>query len=282
MVLQFSLTDLSKYAFEFRKAYLLLAKKILVIFFKKAKYIFGVFLFFLSSLANSTVLYVAVSSNAQDVFKELQEAFEEKTGIRIQSVIGASGKLATQIQHGAPFDVFLSADMLYPHKLYQLNLTIEPPKIYARGRLIIWTFNKNIQLKKWQKALLSPTIKKIVIAHPDLAPYGKEALRILRLCKAFDAIKAKLIYADSIAQVNQYIAMGYADIALTAQSTVFNSFFYNKGQWINIQEAFHPFVDHGVVILKSTQKRKIAKIFVDFLHTPTANRLFKRYGYQVF
>ena len=231
--------------------------------------------------AEADGLQIAVAANVQDPFKEVANIFQAKTGISIKYVIGSTGKFVTQITHGAPFDILLSADMTYPTKLYQMDLTISKPKPYVDGQLILWT-TYHFDLKNWPNLLRSSQIKRIAIAHPNFAPLGKAALNVLKTNHLLKIIDHKLVYGDSIAQTNQYIATGHADLGFTAQSIVFNPQFSKIGKWIMIPQSFYQPIKQGVVILKSTHHLVFAHRFVEFLYSPIAQAIFKRYGYLTY
>ena len=132
--------------------------------------------FFLLSTVTSFAqeLKVAVAANLQGVIKVLGRDFKQKTGIDIQPIVGSSGNLSTQIKNGAPFDLFLSADMGFPENLAKEGFSTKEPAVYAYGSLIICS-TQNIGFENWERLLLSGRIKKIAIANPAIAPYGKAA-----------------------------------------------------------------------------------------------------------
>jgi molybdate transport system substrate-binding protein len=234
-------------------------------------------LFILPSSLQADTLYVAVAANAQHAFKEIAQVFQKNTGIHIKSTIGSSGKFVAQITHGAPFDIFLSADMNYPQKLYKLGLTSSAPKPYAQGKLVLWT-TRNIPLKEWSQALQSPLVKKIGIANPDFAPYGREGLRFLKQSNLLKKVQSKLVYGDSVAQTDQYIATGNVEVGLTAQSTIF-AYKARKNEWIAVPKSLYQPILQGVVILKSSSHQSSAHLLVKFLFSPTARAIFARHGY---
>jgi len=223
---------------------------------------------------------VAVAANAAYLFEDLKKIFEEQTGITLQSVVGSSGKLSVQIEHGAPFDIFISADMEYPETLYKKGMTYNTPRIYAYGTLVLWTM-KDINLSRAIQVLTDPKIKKIAIASPQTAPYGREAVNVLKYYDLYSRVNEKLVYGESIAQVNQFIVSQAADVGFTAKSVVMAAGMNNQGLWIEIEkEAYEP-IAQGVVILKNAQGQKLepAQKFFDFLFSEPAAEIFKKYGY---
>jgi molybdate transport system substrate-binding protein len=224
---------------------------------------------------------VAVAANAQFVARLLKEAYEKEVpATEVELIIGSSGKLATQIKQGAPFDVFLSADNSYPAALHQAGLTQEQPRVYAFGTLIIWT-TKNLDLSKGIGLVADARVKKIAIANAQLAPYGQAALQALSHYKLNKAAKPKLVYAESIAQVNQYVLSGAADLGFTSKSVVLEPNMKGKGKWIPVAATAYPRIAQSAVLLKSARNRNYtqAQRFYNFLYSSKAKAIFKKYGY---
>ena len=150
-------------------------------------------------------LTVAVAANARYPFEGIKAVFEKQNGVTVKSVIGSSGKFVTQIENGAPFDVFLSADMEYPEALAKSGFTADIPKIYAYGTLILWTL-ADIDLSKGIAVLTENSVHKIAIASPDTAPYGRQAVNALKHYGLYEKVAEKLVYGESVTQVNQFIS----------------------------------------------------------------------------
>ncbi|WP_342646149.1 molybdate ABC transporter substrate-binding protein [Mucilaginibacter sp. CSA2-8R] len=226
-------------------------------------------------------LRVAVAANAQFVSEKLAKAFKQKTGIEAQLIVSSSGKLTTQIEQGAPFDVFLSADMKYPQELYQKKLTTAAPKIYAYGTLVIWSKANGLSGNNLS-GLSNVAIKKIAIANPKLAPYGTAAEEAMQKTHTFATLKPKLVYGESIAQVNQYLIAGAVDAAFTAKSVVLDSAQKGVGRWTEVDsKLYHP-IAQGVVVLKASQGQNLAAAnqFCKFMFSVQAKQIFKAYGYR--
>ena len=225
-------------------------------------------------------LTVAVAANVQYTFEELKAEFKKETGINVKQIIGSSGKFTTQIENGAPFDIFLSADMDYPKTLNKEGLTYNSPKIYAYGTLVLWTMN-NVDLSKGVEAVNDPAVRKIAIASPNTAPYGHQAVNVLKHYNLYGEVQKKLVYGESIAQANQFITSKAADLGFTAKSAVLAPNMKDQGKWIEVdKDAYEP-IAQGVVILKHAQKDHLeaAQKFFDFLFSKDAQEIFKKYGY---
>lgn len=226
-------------------------------------------------------LKVAVASNVRFAFKEIEAAYEKKTGVKIISMISSSGKLTAQIEHGAPFDLFLSANMKYPIYLYSKQLTSTKPKIYAYGKLVLWTTNKKVDIKL--EALKDKVVRKIAIPNPKLAPYGIEAMRILEKQGLKDEVFHKIVWGESISQTTKYIYSRAADIGITAKSVVLSPRLEGVGRWIEIdEEDYHP-IEQGIVILKYgyENNKELSKDFYDFIFSSEGKEIFLRYGYKI-
>jgi molybdate transport system substrate-binding protein len=230
--------------------------------------------------AFADTLTVAVAANVQYAFADLQAAFKKETGHDIKPVYNSSGKFAAQIMNGAPFDVFLSADMEYPEKLYEQRFTAAAPKIYAYGALVLWTMN-DLDLKNWQSTLAGPSVRKIAIANPKTAPYGRETIKALAHFRLDETLKPKLVYGESIAQTNQYIYSKAADAGFTAKSVVLSPEMKEQGKWVELPKGSYQPIAQGAVILKHGQSAnpKAAQQFFDFLYSPQARTILERYGY---
>lgn len=246
---------------------------------KKFLLILGMICFSVSAIQAGNIK-VAVAANVQYTFEELQSEFEKESGIQIKPVIGSSGKFTAQIENGAPFDVFLSADMDYPKALEKEGLVYGPVKTYAYGTLVLWTI-KDISLSGNLEILADFSVRKIAIASPKTAPYGRQAVNAMKFYHLYERIHGKLVYGESIAQVNQFITTSSVDLGLTSKSIVLAPNMKDQGKWVEIpREAYEP-IAQGVVILKHSRKGNLeeAQKFFDFLFSEKAGNIFKRYGY---
>jgi molybdate transport system substrate-binding protein len=225
-------------------------------------------------------LTVAVAANVQYAFEEIKDAFESQTGIGVKEVVGSSGKLAVQIENGASFDVFLSADTEYPQALHDKGLTYGEPKIYAYGALVLWTA-RTIDLSKGLALLADPSVNKIAIASPKTAPYGRQAVRAMEHEKIYEQVKHKLVYGESIAQVNQFIFSQAAEIGITAKSSVFAPSMKGQGTWAEVDKNIYEPIAQGAVVLKHASENNVqdAQKFMDFIFSNDGRAVLEKYGY---
>lgn len=225
---------------------------------------------------------VVAAANVQFTLDELKAEFTKETGIDVKEVIGSSGRLTSQIENGAPFDVFMSADMDYPKRLFADGMTLGEPKIYAYGYLVLWTF-KDLDLSKGVAGLSGTSIRKIAIASPKAAPYGRQAVNSMKYDHLYPGIASKLVYGESISQVNQFITTGAADIGFTAKSVVLSHNMKDKGRWIEVDPQSYEPIAQGVIVLKYAEQNhsKGPQEFYDFLFSAPAQEIFKKYGYKL-
>lgn len=224
-------------------------------------------------------LRVAVAANAQFVMEQIKTAFQKKSGIAVESIVSSSGKLTTQIQQGAPYDVFLSADMDYPQTLHKEGLTTAAPVVYAYGSLVLWTAG-DLPVSADLNVLSDPAVRHIAMANPATAPYGEAALGFLKAKKKLDPIQSKIVYGESIAQVNQYILSGAAEVGFTAKSVVLDPSLSKRGHWVDLPTTGYSPIAQGVVVLKRTMQPKAAAQFLQFLRSPEARRILRQFGYR--
>jgi molybdate transport system substrate-binding protein len=225
---------------------------------------------------------VAVAANVKYVFDDLANAFTKETGVTVTSVVSSSGKLTAQIKSGAPYDVFLSADMQYPLLLQKEGLAVVAPKVYANGALVLWT-NKQIDISKGVAVLADANITKVAIANPKLAPYGRETLRVLDYYKLKASVEPKLVYGESISQVNQYIDTKTVDVGFTAKSVVVSPELKGKGAWVELPTQSYEPIAQGMVILKygADNHGDAARKFYGFILSKQAREIFSQYGYTL-
>jgi molybdate transport system substrate-binding protein len=250
---------------------------------KHLKQTFLLFLLLAHALvASAEPLTVAIAANLKYVFDDLATEFKKETGIETQSVLNSSGKIATQVRSGAPFDVFMSADMEFPDGLYKDGYATTPAKPYAYGQLVLWTL-KDVDLGKGVAGLADASVGKVAIANPKVAPFGKQALKVLDYYKVRAAVAPKLVYGENITQVGQYIDSKAADVGFSAKSIVMAPETAGKGKWVEVPaESYEP-IAQGIVILKhgSEVNGEAARKFYGFVLSEKARAIFNKNGYKL-
>jgi molybdate transport system substrate-binding protein len=245
----------------------------------KTVWIWLILISFGNNLSAQT-LKIAVAANLQGVIKVLQQDFTRRTGIKIEPIVGSSGNLSNQIKNGAPFTVFLSADMNFPDDLYKAGFTTLKPTVYAFGSLIICS-NQNFNFNNWEKLLQSDQIKKIALANPATAPYGKAATEVLQRKNLLQKIQPKIVYGESIAQVNIYLTTGVAQIGFTTEALISDVANKQKMYWQRVPATDYQPIAQGMVIIKRPNANlQQAEKFYQYMQSSSAKTILKQYGYR--
>lgn len=248
---------------------------------KNLRWLFLALLWPAGALAGEEIL-VAVAANVEYAMPELKEVFETQTGIEVKTVVNSSGKLTAQIRSGAPFDLFLSADMKYPDSLFASGHADSLPRVYAYGAIVLWTLQE-VELSKGMEILASASIRRIAIANPQTAPYGEAALQALNYYQIYEQVKTKLVYGRNVAQATQYIVTGAAEAGFTAKSVALSPQMAGKGKWIEIDPAAYAPIAQGMVILKhgAEEHPRAVRTFYDFMLGEAAGKILQTYGYRL-
>jgi len=237
----------------------------------------------LASSLFANKITIAVAANVSYAIDNLIKEFNKTNpNTKVKVTLGSSGKLTAQIKHGAPYDLFMSANMKYPNSLYKDSIAITKPLVYAQGSLAILSskkrdFSQGINLTK-KKA-----IKRIAIANPKTAPYGITTLEALKNAKIYKDIKKKFIYGESISQTVSYTVRA-TDIGFIAKSLLYSprmKKFKENINWISLDTKLYTPISQGIVILKRAQNSSEAKAFYDFILSQDAKKIFNSYGYIV-
>jgi len=227
---------------------------------------------------------VAAASDLNFAFKEIVAEFEKKTGNTVKLSLGSSGNFFAQLSNGAPFDLFFSADIGYPKKLEEAGLA-EPGTLYmyAVGRIVVWVPKGSpIDVAELGiKALQHPAVKKVAIANPKHAPYGRAAVAAMERYKVYDAVKDKLVLGENISQTAQFVQTGGADIGIIALSLAVAPAMKDTGQLWEVPLEAYPKLEQGAVVLKAAKDLKTARAFLDYIKSPEGAAVFKRYGFFV-
>jgi molybdate transport system substrate-binding protein len=236
-----------------------------------------------SSIAAGQELRVAAAADLQAVFQELGARFQKETGHAVDLTLGSSGNFFSQIQNGAPFDMFFSADIDYPARLEAAGL-IEPGSLYryATGRIVLWTRKDSpIAVKQGLQTLADIRVRKVSIANPEHAPYGRAAVAALRHEKVYEKVRDKLVLGENVSQAAQFVESGNADVGLLALSLVLAPPLKSAGTYYEIPSSLYPAIDQAAVILKSSKQKDIARQFLSFLKRPDIAEFMRNNGLDV-
>jgi molybdate transport system substrate-binding protein len=226
---------------------------------------------------------IAAAANLIYALDALDAAFQRASpGVSVSTTTGASGNLFAQIRNGAPFDVFLSADTEYPRQLAAADLGDSGTlRTFATGRLVLWTTRHDLNLYDIATLLRSATVKKIAIAQPRTAPYGRAAQAALTKLGVWTEVQPKLVIGENISQTAQFIQTGNADVGFVALSLVISGSLAGQGQWREVAPALYAGVplDHAAVLTRHGAANPAARRFLDFLTGETAQDILHRFGY---
>ena len=221
---------------------------------------------------------VAVAANFTEPAKAIAAAFHAATGDTASLSFGASGAFYTQLTHGAPFDVFLSADTDRPAKLDSDGLAVPGSRfIYATGRLVLYSATPGL-VDPTGKVLANGSFAHLAIADPAAAPYGAAAVATMTRLGVMARLQPRLVTGSSITQAYQFVATGAAELGFVAQSQVIDV--AGGSRWL-VPATLHPPIEQGAVVLKSGASNPAAAAFVKFLRGPEARAIIRRYGYEV-
>jgi molybdate transport system substrate-binding protein len=244
----------------------------------------GLFFLLVASIATAQEITVAAAADMSTALPELVAAYTKKTGQSVKLSFGASGNLTNQIRNGAPFDLFFSADEDYPQQLIKEGLAEKETLYrYAVGRLVLWVPNDSpVDLSKVGiKALLDPSVKKISIANPATAPYGRAAAAALRHFEIYDQVSSRLVVGENISQAAQFVESGNAQAGLIALSHALALAMNDKGRYWVIPLGAYPTLNQAAVVLSKSKQQDAARKFLDFVRGPEASSLLTKYGFSL-
>jgi len=235
------------------------------------------------NLAVAEEITIAAASDLNFAFREIVTEYEKASGNHVRLTLGSSGNFYAQIQNGAPFDLYFSADIAYPRKLEEAGLTV-PGSLYqyAVGRIVLWTGKgAHLDLSKGLEILGEPRIKKVAIANPKHAPYGRAAVAAMEHAQVYDRVKDKLVLGENISQAAQFVESGAADVGIIALSLALAPPMQAAGHYWEIPADAHPPIEQGAVMLMGGKNQESAKAFLSFIQGAEGQTMMKRYGFVV-
>ena len=238
---------------------------------------------FLASSIFANTITVAVAANVSYAINELVAEFNKTNpDTKVQVTLGSSGKFTAQIESGAPFDVFMSADMKFPKSLFEKGFALNEPALYAQGSLAMLS-SKELDFSKGINLVTDTNIGKIAVANPKTAPYGTAAVEAMKNANVLDKVESKFVYAESISQAVTY-ATTAADVGFIAKSSLYDekmAQYKENINWISVDPSLYTAIDQGIVVLKNTKEEASAKAFYDFILGEKAKEIFIKFGYLV-
>jgi molybdate transport system substrate-binding protein len=242
------------------------------------KRIFTIIALCIALSAQTQTVKVAAAANLRFVFDEIKATYAKANPkVNVSANFGSSGTLLQQILNGAEFDVFMAADNSFPTKLKHQGAASGEIKTYALGKLVLWS--NTIDVSKGLEILTDPSVKRIAIAKPDLAPYGDRAIEVLKSSGLYDKLKDKIIYADNISQTAQFAQTGNAEVAFLAMSLTLTP--EMKGSVYLIDPKLYKPVEQAMVLVKSWKTNPEAAKFMKFVLSETCKPIFEKNGYIV-
>ncbi|MEJ2610850.1 MAG: molybdate ABC transporter substrate-binding protein [Candidatus Thiodiazotropha sp.] len=234
----------------------------------------------LSGQASADEVMIAVAANFTDATREIAPLFEKATGHTTKISFGSTGKLYSQIEHGAPFEVFLAADTKRPIKAEKAGLAIAGSRfIYAKGKLVLWSAKPNL-FKDGESFLKSGNFNHLALANPKTAPYGLAAEQVMQHIGALKQLTPKLVKGDSIAQTFQFTATGNAEVGFIALAQL-KAWKGDPGSlWEIPSDAYSP-IDQAAILLKKGENNPAAEAYLKFLKSDAAREVIERFGYGV-
>jgi len=227
------------------------------------------------------VIRVAAAADLQFAMPDLVRQFEKQAGTMVDVTYGSSGNFFSQLQNGAPFDLFFSADIAYPQKLATAGIA-QPGTLYeyAVGRIAIWmSADTKIDLahEGWA-ALLDSRVQKIAVANPDHAPYGRAAVAALEKAGLYERVKAKLVYGENISQAAQFVQSGNAQAGIVALSLAVSPGMKQGKRW-EIPADLHPPIEQAAILMKGSKNQREARAFMQFVTSKAGRETLALYGF---
>jgi molybdate transport system substrate-binding protein len=252
----------------------------------KLRRMFGaitLFLLLVGRFGAAQEITVAAAADLQFAMPDIAAHFQQETGKSVKLIYGSSGNFAQQLQNGAPFDMFFSANLDYAKQLQAAGLT-EPDTFYqyATGKIVLWVPNDSkLDLSVGLRVLLDPSIKKIAIANPEHAPYGKAAVAAMQKNNLYDQVKDRLVLGENISQAASFVASESADVGIVALSLALSPNMKDKGRYVEVPASDYPAIQQACVIMSSSKNKDTARQFLKFIQSPPTKALFQKYGFTV-
>ena len=223
---------------------------------------------------------IATSANMQFAVKEIAQDFSEQYDVQCDFVISSSGKLTAQIMEGAPYDIFISADLKYPQAIFDAGKATQAPKVYAVGALVLWTMSTELPLSV--DSLVSPAVARIALPNPMTAPYGAAAEMSMRNRGIYKEVFEKLVFGESISQVNQFISYQEDLVGFTSRSVVYAPNLKEQGRWRDIPDDLYRPIRQGIIVIERERLNSmLVKAFYAYMFSESAKEVLIEHGYSI-
>lgn len=230
------------------------------------------------------IVNVAAASDLQPAMEALLPAFREQhPEVQVVVAYGSSGSLAAQLEQDAPFDLFLAADRGYPQRVIAAGkAAAEDEFVYAIGHVVLWTATgSSCDVSQGIEVLRDPAIRKIAIADPQVAPYGRAAMAALEHYGMLADVEARLVRGENVSQAAQFAASGAADVGLISLSQARGPKLEGQGTYWQVPSEAHPVLEQGGVILRHAQDRAAAELLRDFLLSSAGGSVLTQFGFDL-
>ena len=246
---------------------------------KPAKYLLSVCTLLLSLSAYAEKVTIAAAADLKFAMDEIVTTFKKATPADdVEVVYGSSGKFQTQIQQGAPYDLYFSADITFPRELAKAGFAASEVKPYAVGRIVLWSADLDAR-KMTLASLADPKIAHIAIANPKHAPYGKRAVEALQAAGLWAKVEPKVVYGENIAHTAQLVQTGNAQVGIIALALAVNPELASKGGYWLVPDKLHQPLEQGYIITKRAEGSALAKRFADYMGSKPARAVMTKYGF---
>src|SRR5436190_20023646 len=223
-------------------------------------------------------LTVFAAADLAFAFREIVPRFEKALGVRVTLVLGSTGQLAQQIEHGAPADVFFAADQAFVDRLVaERALLGETRALYAQGRLVLATPKTFAPKLTELRRLTDPSVRRVAIANPAHAPYGRAAEEALRKAGVWEAVRGKLVYGENIRHTLQFLQTGAVDAGIVARSVAS----VPEIDWVPIDPSLHAPLNQAAAVVRPSPRPELGLAFIQFVNGPEGRPIMKRYGFML-
>lgn len=225
---------------------------------------------------------VAAAADLQFAMQDVAAQFQKETGKEVKLIYGSSGNFFQQLQNGAPFDVFLSANVDYPKKLEKAGFVASATYYeFARGSLVLMTpYDSKLDLTEGLHALLTPAVKKIAIANPSHAPYGQAGVAAIKSAGIYDWVAPHLVLGENISEAASFVLSGAADVGIVAKSLALAPAASKRVKFVDIPAKNYPPLLQAMVVMKSSRDQSAAARFEAFMRSEGARKILQQYGFE--